>query len=315
MEFHLFPKLPAELRLEIWRLCLPHLVLELDNPFSIVVYIRQRYFPCILQKTTQINGHKPLIALVCREARDVAYKAGHEFDPTPDNPVAWASGTSLYQRLDPARDTVHLNWEPAYGADYNSSGDHPVEFLAWVASTTKLNGASFMFGQLSSVNHPPSRVLALRPSWRVVVYVVVIHAGRKAGAESELFGLLGDAHMQIIDVASRDRVDAYFRLFEACRGNDPCPQDISRELVKAVPARLRERIAKVFWKEGAPPTLLVPAIMFRFYTGRRYRTGARELESWDAREERRKTNPSPPSDLNRGRGRGRRRVVCPGPSE
>jgi hypothetical protein len=32
--FHLFPRLPTELRLEIWRLCLPRRVWELDIPTS-----------------------------------------------------------------------------------------------------------------------------------------------------------------------------------------------------------------------------------------------------------------------------------------
>ncbi|KAL4971511.1 hypothetical protein BDW66DRAFT_165119 [Aspergillus desertorum] len=267
MEFHFFPKLPPELRLEIWRLCLPHRVYELDNPFNEVVYIQLPYFPCTLQDTAYINGREPVVALVCREARAVAYETGHIFEPKRDDPVTWAASTSLYQWLDPARDAVHLNWTPPYRADFNSTGDHPLEFLASVASVTAARFASFMLDQLTyarSFDTPPlSTLLAPRSCWRIVVHVVVIHADRKTGAEPGLFGFLGDAPVQIVDVADQARIDAYFALVDACRANDAYPRDATRALAESAPAQVRGSVAGLFESQG-PPSVLVPAIMFRF---------------------------------------------------
>lgn len=36
--FHPFPRLPIELRLEIWRYCLPHRASEMDDPINWIVY-------------------------------------------------------------------------------------------------------------------------------------------------------------------------------------------------------------------------------------------------------------------------------------
>ncbi|KAL4745508.1 hypothetical protein BDW72DRAFT_211287 [Aspergillus terricola var. indicus] len=286
MKFHFFPKLPPELRLEIWRLCLPHRVYELDNPFNEVVYIQLPYFPCTLQDASYINGREPDIARVCREARAVAYESGHIFEPKRDDSVTWAASTSLYQWLDPARDAVHLNWTPPYRADFNSAGNHPLRFLALVASVTAGGSASFMLDQLTSARSSDTPPL-------VVVLVVVIHADRKTGAESGLFGLLGDAPVQIVEVADQARIDAYFALVDACRANDAYPQEATRALAESAPPQVRGSVAGLFESQG-PPSVLVPAIMFRFCMGRDCRPGSRLLESWEARQERKKSNPSPP---------------------
>ncbi|KAB5578284.1 hypothetical protein GE09DRAFT_1089174 [Coniochaeta sp. 2T2.1] len=69
-----FPNFPAELRLKIWRFCLPHRVAELDIP-------RYRFFDeedkensggCLLEFTTCANGAPPVLTRVCYESRIVA---------------------------------------------------------------------------------------------------------------------------------------------------------------------------------------------------------------------------------------------------
>lgn len=69
--FHLFPRLPTELRLAIWRLCLPRRVVELD-------YQRDDLFfgsppPCAKNMAvTDANTRIPALSLVNREARRIA---------------------------------------------------------------------------------------------------------------------------------------------------------------------------------------------------------------------------------------------------
>ncbi|KAH8689970.1 hypothetical protein BGW36DRAFT_65627 [Talaromyces proteolyticus] len=69
--FHFFPKLPIELRFEIWRLLLPHRVCEKDQPFYEIVFKlldEKTPSPCLLYQTTEVNG---------RAARHQSYIMSH----------------------------------------------------------------------------------------------------------------------------------------------------------------------------------------------------------------------------------------------
>lgn len=77
--FHPFRKLPTELRLIIWRLCLPRRVHQLENPLDEFLFNVPREdapSPCNLSSTTWINGRPPVITRVCRESRAVAFETG-----------------------------------------------------------------------------------------------------------------------------------------------------------------------------------------------------------------------------------------------
>jgi hypothetical protein len=73
--FHSFPRLPIELREEIWRFCLPHRVSEMDYPIDWMVYGSvdpKDKLPCSLRWTSICNARPSLLATVCRESRRVA---------------------------------------------------------------------------------------------------------------------------------------------------------------------------------------------------------------------------------------------------
>jgi hypothetical protein len=53
--------------------------------------------------------------------------------------------------------------------------------------------------------------------WLVVMYLVVIHAPQRVVAASELFGLLGDAPIRIVETAEFDKMDAMYGLAEQRR--------------------------------------------------------------------------------------------------
>jgi hypothetical protein len=117
--------------------------------------------------------------------------------------------------LDPARDAVHLNWEPVADIDWQTYdlGD-PVRYLLQMAALTKSGRASFIFEHLMDFSwridpdQPHWRQRWTRPemvdmlrergTWTVVVLLpIVIHADVATAAG--LFGLLGDARVQVIE--------------------------------------------------------------------------------------------------------------------
>ncbi|PYH86433.1 hypothetical protein BO82DRAFT_397606 [Aspergillus uvarum CBS 121591] len=273
--FESFPRLPAEIRLMIWRLCLPSRIHELDYPFNLILYSRD-WAPCEFQDGAWINGFPPLISAVCRESRAVVLENGR-FPDGEEGPGWWASTSYVRSWLDPVRDRVHLNWTPAYEAEFcnNSDEGSPLEHLAWRAAQLtsippEAGYASFMEDWLyvsDDATPPPvlRGILSRFACWRVIVRVMVIHADRRTGAESGLFGLLGDAPVQIVDVSDHDRVEAYWRLAETQRQHDPHEQDFERVEAEAVDREVQAQAKKMFGCE-AVPFVLKPAIMFRWCT-------------------------------------------------
>lgn len=48
------------------------------------------------------------------------------------------------------------------------------------------------------------------PSWLVVTRVIIIHASQEYAAKTGLFGLLGDAPVQVAEVSDEARVEAFY---------------------------------------------------------------------------------------------------------
>lgn len=328
--FHLFPQLAVELRLAIWRECLPYRTCEMDIPSGNIVF-GLRYDdppPCKLSDTTYMNGRPPVISRVCRESRAVAFETGCFPGFSEDRPY-WVSGTIVTWNAweDSARDSVHLNWTPTYRADYISTGS-PLYCLAWETTQMRRGGSmmiSFLDHSGFHENSLSQMIDTLRrlPSWVIVVGVVVIHTDFRTAAATGLFGLLGDGRIQIVDVSDRARVNAFFDLgdksechiadelertmkidpFERLREhlhqhhitNSP---DLRRGSVDSIEQRLREFIVKTFGSEEVVPPMR-PAIMFRLCTRMCNHSGDTE------------NNPSAASTTIRGgRGRGRGRGLA-----
>ncbi|CRG91884.1 hypothetical protein PISL3812_08938 [Talaromyces islandicus] len=237
--FHRFSDLPAELRLMIWRCCLPHRVVELDDQ----VYYGGSPSPCGLSLTTFLNGKPGLIARVCRESRHVAQQS-RSIISEKDMPeeASWWSHTRIEKLppIDPSRAMVHLNWEPTCNeyADEDSSAHH----LAWYAGQVA-RGGSLMIDNLSVMALTQVKALTALPRWMVVMRVIFIHARPEYAAKTGLFGLLGDELVQIIEVSDEARINAYFDLANESqeKGHVQNPQNLRREPVEAVEQSLKQK--------------------------------------------------------------------------
>lgn len=274
-DFHCFSRLPVELRLAIWRECLPNRVVEIDYPWDDGGVFGPDPPPCKLQQTTNLNRRAPMTSRVCRESRLVAFEAGHfrKEGSTPEE-VPWNSNIRVDKTwIDPSRDTIHLNWTPAYSAGYWGDGS-TLDHLAW--SAAKARGGSFMFDYLDNTRdgdgdvYIEERIGALRklPHGVIVMRVIVVHTTFENAAKTGLFGLLGDACIQIVDVSDETRLNAFFDFAEKCEskpnGYITRKQDFHRESPESVKKLLNDRLAYAFDAQAARTLPLRPAIMFRF---------------------------------------------------
>ncbi|KAG9957798.1 hypothetical protein KCU61_g8857, partial [Aureobasidium melanogenum] len=310
--FHPFPRLPLELREEIWRLCLPHGVYEMDEPSSRIVWedlglveidAEDDKYPCWFYWNSKSNIRPPLLTRICRESRSVAWRTG-EWIPLPEwrddawsfeDPCEadWKTGKVIDRGHweDTSRDTVHLNWTPAYDIDFGPRiQGHPLTSLAREAKRLK-GTASFMLqciittwiGEREPYNRPISyplegipisqeeqenlAALKLQPEWLVVVRVVVIHLDIGRAADSGLFGLSGDEIIQVVD-ATLPLASQLYALAEHCERGAPavtCAQDFTRMSTDDMDAMVKRVAYKVFHEHEVGKRLR-PAIMFRLCT-------------------------------------------------
>ena len=278
--FHLFPRLPTELRLAIWRECLPHRVVDLDDQFDHLTYDDD--LQCQnTGRTLLIGAQPPVITRVCSEARAVAFETG---GPVPDQLDRDAEGWFSWQCTrypnpwcDRARDTVYRHWDQIGDIDAPSSGD-PLLNLLWVAGQTKLDAACFSWGILSSAARVTfdrrkwtwaelAEVLGRRQSWMVRLGdPIIIHADIKTA--SGLFGLLGDARVQLVDVDDEAKIEEFRALScapGASLGSDFAENLGTAELRAEYVQQLREDVAIIFGSDEGFK-LLRPVIMFRLCT-------------------------------------------------
>ncbi|OJJ06597.1 hypothetical protein ASPVEDRAFT_45954 [Aspergillus versicolor CBS 583.65] len=279
--FHLFPILPAEIRLAIWRLCLPHnRVMELDGQTEDLIWEE-----CPCSKNWQIswtNRAPPLITRVCHESRAVAFETGAPQQlPDHTNPDTEQFSNSQIDNpwLDIVHDSVHLNWEPWVDIDWQSYdwGD-PVRCLIATAARTRSGRASIMLSLLQVFQHrerpeesdPQFRwtrcglagLMRTRESWDVVILEpVIIHAAVEAAAGP--FGLLADARVQLVDADDSERINTFMDL-EKMPGVTIMPR-LGQEDLATGKQELRDAVRAVFGSEDKAPVLR-PVVMFRLCT-------------------------------------------------
>ena len=101
--FPQFNHFPLELRRLVWKCCLPRRIAEEDFPFTLLDGKESRQ-ACWPVRTTLQNARVPLLALVCREAREVVFEwGGHQisYDKTSLRSI-W-----VQPKIDRA---LHINW-------------------------------------------------------------------------------------------------------------------------------------------------------------------------------------------------------------
>jgi hypothetical protein len=300
--FHHFPRLPTELREEIWSFCLPHRVSEMDEPVSWMVYDafwRSKVeLPCSLRSTSISNARPPLLATVCRESRRVVLRSGNwssvleeasgDRPPEAERVSKTLADDDYWQ--DPLRDSAHLNWTKDYEPYLDLPTDgHPLHSLVWEAKLVN-RSASIMLGYMSdnlierwpfdTLNYvlqtlPESRheehqdLAALRklPEWLVVVKVIVIHLDFASAARTGLFGLMGDQFVQVVD-ATLPLASQLYELAETCESRAStvtAAQDFSRTSANDMNAVVKRVVLKVYFDHELSKRMRA-AIMFRLCT-------------------------------------------------
>lgn len=201
---------------------------------------------CDLRDTTYMNGCLPVISRVCHEAREIVLKNGWipTFEGQPPD-AQWDINSNWdIQDLwrDDKRDSPHMNWVESHTVEWSRDGEEPLRYLEWEAS--RMCGTpSFRIELLDEGCRGPDwdpvhlfgvntwfsdervakdiETFRRRPSWRVVMRTIVVHAEFERAAKTGLFGLLGDAPVQLVDAADRERIEAFFDLAKACQSEIP----------------------------------------------------------------------------------------------
>ncbi|KAJ5642059.1 hypothetical protein N7490_006059 [Penicillium lividum] len=268
--FPRFMDLPAEIRIMIWRECLPYRVHELDSDEFYDTRLGTGFGTCLgewplvcgLLKTTEMNHRPPAISCVCRESRVVAFqnRVRLPYEEMLEE-AFWASPTRLDGMIDPSRDTVHLNWVP-WDETLEDEGNC-MQYLAWHAANSQ--GGSVWYGSIFKDQSP---FLGSISNLVIIMRKIIIHATSEYGARTGLFGLLGDAPVQLVDLSDEKRLKAYFDLAEETqkKGHVTFAQDLHRKPCEVLEEEFKEIMShkcSLNW-ERLPP--MRGAIMFRLCT-------------------------------------------------
>ncbi|UKZ78341.1 hypothetical protein TrVFT333_006078 [Trichoderma virens FT-333] len=235
--FHYFSK-PPEIRRYIWHYCLPCRVAEEDVPYLLLDGNESRQ-ACWANASTHQNARPPTIAFVNRESRHVALEHGQNFEP-PDS----HSLDSVW--LQPDRDVLLLNYTKIcdlvmYGhVDRTSS---VVLLFLWRAEELQMqpcvvaellhsfNLKTLLDGDDASdsprvpqekLGNPYSDDIASyteciqeqKMVLDVAMAAVSLHITTEAAMGSGLFGLLGDAPVQLVDFDDEARLRQFYELFK-----------------------------------------------------------------------------------------------------
>ncbi|KAB5566423.1 hypothetical protein GE09DRAFT_734898 [Coniochaeta sp. 2T2.1] len=227
MSFHQFRKLPTELRLEIWRFCLPNRVIELDIPAAHIIALDadQADYCCGSSHTSLINRRHnrrpPVISRVCRESRMVALEHVNLFPggfllscSLVDFPY-FGTSMGIEDWVDKRRDVLHIHYWQAYDADWPRGGGDLVRF--WLSEAAKrARLASITLELFCSLPWEPAHLDLFRnQSLLLCLRVVSLHAPLQPALDSGLFGLLGDARVVFVDAADPEQKEQYRAFWEA----------------------------------------------------------------------------------------------------
>lgn len=240
--FDYFPRLPQELRDNIWRECLPCRVVEIDTHnacYALKVSFddddedcdHQARPPteCFMENTSKLNTAAPIISRVCREARRVAFETGG-FMVTPFLTQSSSQDNLKKSRIwfDKERDVVHFHWTAL--VDYAMGGRPEPGHLVLVEShlAAARVGCSINKSLLSPSGHgtpwlQDRAVLERIGRFAVCFETVCIHAREGPAVASGLFGLLGEERIILVDALDYQRLGKLWAFWDAHREEHPDP--------------------------------------------------------------------------------------------
>jgi len=225
-------------------------------------------YPCQVRSTAMQNGLPPVITRVCQESRNVAFESGgippdDFYDDIPDD-AAWMCATTDDVAdtfwIDSKRGSAHLNWLPHYEAIYEDCSGSSLALFAW-QSRQVVGTPSIMGGWFSEdCDHEKERfdVLYQMPSCWVIMHLFIVHASSREAAQSGLFGLLGDAPVQIIPLSDREKINALYRFADQLSS----PECLERLSPESLNLQFKDNIINEMGSERLLSTMH-PAIMFR----------------------------------------------------
>ncbi|KAJ4385609.1 hypothetical protein N0V93_010038 [Gnomoniopsis smithogilvyi] len=238
---HYFPRLPQELRDNIWRECLPWRIVEIDDYLARYSlngpldddsdhdHQAQPPTACFMRSTSKLNASPPIITRVCRESRRVALRTGGFMDrPFPTGPPHGWKSRKMRNWFDKERDIVHVHWNALINRLWGAhpASEHLVHFESNLSAARA--GCSINQTLLSPSGHstPWMRHRAvLERIGRVAVCfeTVCIHAPEGAAIASGLFGMLGEERIILVDALDYDRLGKLWALWDAHREEHPDP--------------------------------------------------------------------------------------------
>ena len=241
--FCYFPQFPPELRRIIWEHCLPRRVAQVD-PCDAFFDGRKPEQVCAVRSVTIENTGQPVIAFVTHESRQVALERGRWLR---DDAVCTLLPSFWIQ---PRRDVLHLNWTPersnhSYRYMYED-GDGWLFMFLYRADELRMErsivaDAIHPFNLHALVDSADDEVVSTSPtikydSWKsvalpdmawytlewsgyqlnvdVVIAAISLHITRESAVRSGLFGLLGDAPIQLIDVGDEVLLREYEGIYK-----------------------------------------------------------------------------------------------------
>ncbi|KAH0194356.1 chromate transporter, partial [Aureobasidium melanogenum] len=236
-----------------------------------------------------------LCCRICRESRSVATESGGfvtECDPDQPSDAYWTSSFDFEDAwVDKTHGAPHLNWTSTYEPQFCWAG-WPINCMIWESQKFSATPSIMLelihtrtFGPRPfPLTLPDGRLQCRRkpneetefidankklPSWLVVMDVVVVHSDLSSAAATGLFGLLGDAPVQIIPVSEEAKIDSFYDLAERCeRGQDvTASQDFTRKSADEMRQELRDEVWLRFKSEDLV-AIMHPAIMFRLCPAR-----------------------------------------------
>lgn len=275
-EFHLFPRLPLELRRMIWKLCLPRRIIDIPGIVRPHGSYNGRCNP--FNAKNERPGSPPRIMSVCREAASIVREMGHiEQFACPERTPTWIQptldkafnithyhvfdqGVGLYISIQAHDYSARFPFDISIAADYlyhfsypdvGRAHLRPDEVTMEVGSETVYPGPV----EQMSIYH----VLVDNEDWfgktlYAQLTVLCIHILPDVVRTSGLFGLLGDELVQSVDVGDTDRLQAFAELISVHDRTEDKKADWSWELGQILHTSFFSSVRE--WQEGLDWTIL-----------------------------------------------------------